>query len=97
MSFGHDRQMFVAGYLLFHGIAKTLLVTLLWLGQPWAYPVVMVFFLSFVVCAALRLSHAWSWPLASFLVLDLATTWLTAKELKKSEFQRENSHRKATF
>jgi uncharacterized membrane protein len=97
MSFGHDRQMFVAGYLLFHGIAKTLLVSLLLLGKHWAYPVAMVFFLSFVAYSALRLSHASSWPLASFLVLDLATTWLTAKEWKKSEFQRENTHRKATF
>jgi hypothetical protein len=30
-------------------------------------------------------------------VLDLATTWLTAKEWKKKEIQRENTHRKATF
>jgi uncharacterized membrane protein len=83
MSFGHDRQMFVAGYLLFHGIAKTFLVTLLVLGKTWAYPIAMVFLLSFVALAALRLSHVWSWPLAGFLVLDLATTWLTAKVWKK--------------
>ncbi len=83
MSFGQSRQMFVAGYLLFHGVVKTLLVTLLLLGQTWAYPIAIVFFLSFVAYAALRLSHIWSWPLAGLLILDLATAALTAKEWQK--------------
>jgi uncharacterized membrane protein len=96
-SFGHDRQMFVAGYLLFHGVAKTILVTLLLLGKNWAYPVAIMFFLSFVAYAALRLSHAWSWPLAGLLVLDLATTWLTAEEWKKKRVRAAKSRLTATF
>ena len=79
-SFGHSTQMFIAAYLLFHGIAKVTLATFLLMGKSWAYPAALTFFLVFVAYAVYRLSRGWSWPLAGVIVLDLVTIGLVARE-----------------
>jgi uncharacterized membrane protein len=79
-SFGHGTQMFIAAYLLFHGIAKVTLATFLLMGKIWAYPAALTLFLVFVAYALYRLSRVWSWPLAGVVVLDLVTIGLVAWE-----------------
>lgn len=79
-SVGHSTQMFIAAYLLFHGVAKVTLATFLLMGRLWAYPAALSFFLVFVAYTVYRLSHAWSWPLAGVVILDLITIGLVAKE-----------------
>jgi len=79
-SVGHSTQMFIAAYLLFHGVAKVTLATFLLMGRLWAYPAALSFFLVFVAYTVYRLSRAWSWPLAGVVILDLITIGLVAKE-----------------
>src|SRR5262245_44732493 len=47
-TFGHGTQVFVAAYLLVHGIAKVVLATFLLMGKVWAYPIALTFFVVFV-------------------------------------------------
>ena len=78
--FGHGTQMFIAAYLLFHGVAKVTLATFLLLGKSWAYPAALAFFLVFVAYSLYRLAHVWSWSLAGVILLDLTTIALVARE-----------------
>lgn len=79
-SVGHGTQMFIAAYLLFHGIAKVTLAAFLLMGKVWAYPAALTFFVVFVAYTAYRLARAWSWSLAGLCVLDLLTIGLVARE-----------------
>lgn len=83
-SFGHGTQMFIAAYLLFHGIAKVTLATFLLMRKFWAYPVALTFFLVFVAYATYRLSRVWSWSLAGVVAVDLVTIGLVAREWRAS-------------
>ena len=78
--FGHTSQIMGAFYLLFHGVAKTGLATLLLLGFSSAYPIAIAFFSVFVAYAGFRLSQSWSWPLGGLVVLDLLTILIIARE-----------------
>ena len=78
--FGRGTQMFIAAYLLFHGIAKVTLATFLLMGKIWAYPAALTFFLVFVAYAAYRLSRVWSLSLAGVVVLDFVTIGFVARE-----------------
>jgi uncharacterized membrane protein len=79
-SFGRDSRLFVAFYLLFHGVAKISLATMLMRGASWAYPAAMTFFSVFIAYSAYRLSLGWSLPLAGFVLLDALTVWLIGRE-----------------
>ena len=79
-NFGQGAQMFAAMYLLFHGVAKVTLATLLFRGMKIAYPIALVFFSAFVLYALHRLSLHWSWVLAAFTALDVFTIWVIARE-----------------
>ena len=79
-NFGQGAQLFVAMYLLFHGVAKVTLATLLLKGQKIAYPIALVFFSAFVLYALHRLSLHWSWVLAAFTALDVFTIAVIARE-----------------
>jgi len=78
--FGHHAQVVGAAYLLFHGVAKTTLATLLLLGYRVAYPIAIAFFTTFVAYAVFRLSQNWSWPLACLVTLDVVTILIIARE-----------------
>jgi uncharacterized membrane protein len=84
-NFGRDSRLFVAGYLLFHGLAKVTLATLLIRGVRWAYPMAIVFFGLFITYALYRLSDGWSLPLAGFILLDVLTVWLIAREWRMDQ------------
>jgi undecaprenyl-diphosphatase len=92
-SFGHGTQMFIAAYLLFHGIAKVTLATFLLMGKSWAYPAALTFFLVFVAYAVSRLWRAWSWSLAGAVVLDLVTIGLVAREWRATIGARHSTRR----
>jgi len=79
-NFGHGTQMFAAFYLLFHGVAKVTLASLLLMGRKIAYPIAIVFFALFVAYALHRLSLHWSWVLGAFTALDIFTIAVIARE-----------------
>jgi uncharacterized membrane protein len=79
-SLGHHEQVVGAAYLLFHGVVKTTLATLLLLGYRQAYPIAIVFFTAFVTYAGYRLSQHWSWPLGCLVTLDVFTVLIIARE-----------------
>jgi len=78
--FGHGTQLFVAAYLLLHGVAKLLLAVSLLMGKTWAYPVALAFLAVFVAYGGFRLSLGWNPLLAGAILLDAATIWLVARE-----------------
>lgn len=78
--FGRNAQLFVAAYLLLHGVTKLLLAASLLMGRRWAYPVALVFLAVFMVYAGYRLAFAWSWFLVAVIILDAATIALVARE-----------------
>lgn len=78
--YGHHAQVVGAAYLLFHGVAKTTLATLLLLGYRLAYPIAITFFTTFVLYAMFRLSQHWSWPLGSLVMLDVFTILIIVRE-----------------
>jgi uncharacterized membrane protein len=78
--FGHHEKVVGAAYLLFHGVAKLTLATLLLLGYRSAYPIAVTFFTAFIAYAAFRLMHHWSWPLAILVGIDLITVAIVARE-----------------
>ena len=79
-NFGHGSQMFAAIYLLFHGVAKVTLATLLLMGRKIAYPIAIALFSLFVLYAIHRLTLNWSWTLATFVTLDIFTIAVIARE-----------------
>jgi uncharacterized membrane protein len=79
-SFGHDKQVFAAVYLMLHGMAKVTLASLLIKEKNWAFPLAIAFFATFVGYSGFRLSLSWSWVLAGFMVLDLLTIWIVWRE-----------------
>jgi uncharacterized membrane protein len=83
--------MFIATYLLFHGIAKVTLATFLLMGRSWAYPAALTFFLVFVAYAMYRLWRAWSWSLAGVVVLDLITIGLVAREWRATAGAKDSA------
>lgn len=78
--FGHHALVVGAAYLMFHGVAKTTLATLLLLGYRVAYPIAIAFFTTFVTYAMFRLSQYWNWPLGSLVMLDVFTILIIARE-----------------
>jgi uncharacterized membrane protein len=79
-NFGQDAKSFVVLYLLFHGVAKTVLAVSLIKGAPWAYPLAIWFFGTFVVYAVYRQTLHFSTPLAIFILFDLLTIGIIARE-----------------
>lgn len=80
-NFTHGSQVFAAVYLLFHGVAKTTLATLLFIGRKIAYPIAIVFFTLFVFYACYRLLYLhWSWVLALAVAWDIFTIIVIARE-----------------
>ena len=80
LGFGHDSQIFAGFYLLAHGIVKVLLAALLFMEKTWAFPLALALFSFLVTFSVYRLSLNWSSVLAGFVVFDLFTIWLIAKE-----------------
>ena len=77
---GHDAQIFAGLYLLAHGVVKVTIVILLLQERAWAFPLALILFAALVAFALHHLSTHWSWTLTGFIVFDLFTLWIIAKE-----------------
>ena len=79
-----DAELFAAVYLLTHGVAKIVLATCLLREKFWAFPVSAAFFALFIAYMSYRLVLGWSWSIAAFCLLDLATLFLVLHEWRAS-------------
>ena len=79
-----DAELFAAVYLLTHGVAKIVLATCLLREKSWAFPVAAAFFALFIAYMSYRLVLGWSWSIAAFCLLDLATLFLVLHEWRAS-------------
>ena len=80
-----DAQLFVAVYLLWHGIVKVGLVIALIQERAWAYPAAIVAFGLFLVYQLYRYAHtrsAWLLVLSVVDVFVIVITWLEYKRLR---------------
>ena len=80
MSFGHDAQVFAGLYLLAHGVVKLTLAILLFKERPWVFPLALILFTALVAFSLNRLLTHWSWALTAFIVFDLFTIGIIARE-----------------
>jgi uncharacterized membrane protein len=71
---------FASGYLMAHGAMKSFLSITLLLGRPWSYPVGSAFLALFIAYTGYRLHLHWTWPLFAFLLFDLFTLAMVARE-----------------
>jgi uncharacterized membrane protein len=75
-----SKLAFASAYLFVHGALKTFLFIMLLVGRHWSYPAGIAFLAVFVAYTGYRLHIHWSWFLLGFLLFDLATIYLVARE-----------------
>jgi len=81
-NFAGGRKLFASLFLLSHGVTKIVLVTALWLGKMWAYPLLIIIFTSFCVYQAYRFAHTHSVVLALLTLLDIVVVGLACAEYR---------------
>jgi uncharacterized membrane protein len=79
---------FGAVYLLTHGAVKIVLVAAVLKNYLWAYPLLIVFLLAFIVYQLYRLTFAPSAGLVGLTVFDAVVTWLTWREYLRQRSMR---------
>jgi uncharacterized membrane protein len=78
-------QIFIAIYLLSHGIIKLVLIIALLRRKLWAYPLAIVFFALFIIYQMYRYALSQSFWMLALSILDLIVillTWLEYRRLK---------------
>ena len=70
-------RIFIAVYLLSHGMVKLFIIASLWIGKLWAYPAGMALFLIFIAYQVYRYEHSHSMWLIFLTVLDVVLIYLT--------------------
>jgi uncharacterized membrane protein len=75
-----SKLAFASGYLFVHGALKTFLFIMLLIGRHWSYPAGIAFLAVFVAYTGYRLTVHWSWFLLGFMLFDMLTIWLVARE-----------------
>lgn len=73
-------QHFYAIYLLFHGVMKLVMVSLLWARVSWAYPAAIVIQCAFVLFEGHRWWETGNPVLLALALIDLAIIWLIWNE-----------------
>lgn len=82
--------LFGAVYLLSHGAAKVVLVTLVLRDKLWAYPWMIALLVAFIVYQLYRISAVkFSYGLAALTVFDVALVWLTWREYRARHAARQ--------
>jgi len=76
----HGSTLFVAVYLLSHGIAKVVLVVALLRDQLWAYPATIALLGAFIAYQLYRLSSRVTLGLTLLTIFDTFIVWLTWRE-----------------
>lgn len=85
MNFGHDAQVFAGFYLLAHGMVKFTLAILLFKEHPWVFPIALILFTALVAFSLEHLSTHWSWALTGFIMFDVFTIGIIAREWRAVE------------
>jgi uncharacterized membrane protein len=81
--------LFGAVYLLSHGAAKIVLVTLVLMDKLWAYPWLIVLLLAFIVYQLYRITAVhFSFGLTALTVFDAVLVWLTWREYRARRTRR---------
>ena len=80
--FSTGSKIFVAVYLLGHGVVKLLLVVGLWLEKHWVFPVSALALLGFIAYQLFKLAHHFSVGLTSLTVLDAVVLGLIWREYR---------------
>jgi uncharacterized membrane protein len=83
--FSVDTQIFIAVYLLWHGLVKVGLVIALLQKRFWAYPTAILAFLLFLIYQLYRYSYTHSTWLLVLSVVDVSViviTWLEYRRLR---------------
>lgn len=87
VTFGHSFSVnswqFVMFYLLSHGIAKMVVILMLWKRKPWAYPLSVIVFVLFIVYQMYHYIASRSIFLLLLTVLDFIMIVLTILEYKR--------------
>ncbi|MBN8993973.1 MAG: DUF2127 domain-containing protein [Rhizobiales bacterium] len=78
-----SKLAFASGYLFVHGAIKLFIFVMLLIGRHWSYPVGIAFLGIFVAYTGYRLSVHWSWFLLGFIVFDMVTIYLVAREWRE--------------
>lgn len=73
---------FASAYLFVHGAIKLFIFVMLLIGRHWSYPVGIAFLAVFVAYTGYRLYVHWSWFLFGFMLFDMVTIVLVAREWK---------------
>ena len=89
--FSINMKLFGIIYLISHGLTKVFLVTMLWKGRSWAYPVTIIFLIIFVLYQFYRysLNNSIFMAVLSFLdIIIIILTWIEYRRIRKSgEFE----------
>jgi uncharacterized membrane protein len=81
LSFG--AKVFVAIYLIIHGLIKITLVISLLRHKRWAYPLALIFLLIFIGYQAYLLALRFSYPLFGLTIIDIIIVSLIYFDYKK--------------
>ena len=79
--------LYAAFYLLIHGAAKLILVVLVLRGKLWAYPLLVVLLLAFIVYQVYRLTYKPSVSLVLLTLFDGFVAALTWREYRTKRAQ----------
>jgi uncharacterized membrane protein len=82
-TFTASTALFLALYLLSHGVIKIIIVVALLQERLWAYPWAIVFLSAFIVYQIYRLALHWSFGLLALTLFDIFIVGLTALEYRK--------------
>ncbi|MGA2916517.1 MAG: DUF2127 domain-containing protein [Sedimentisphaerales bacterium] len=83
MRFSENTQLFVAVYLLGHGIIKMGIVAGLYLKKLWVYPLAQIILTLFVIYQSYRFFHTFSLLLLFLTGLDIFIIFLIRTESKR--------------
>jgi uncharacterized membrane protein len=83
--FSADNTLFVALYLVTHGLIKIFLVSGLLLGKLWSYPLSLWFLAAFIVYQCYRYTHTHAISLVLLTILDLAVAFLIWREYQSKK------------
>lgn len=78
-------HLYAVLYLLIHGVAKIVLVLLVWRGRLWAYPALIVVFGLFVGYQVYRILIAISLGMVLLTVVDIVLIVLTWHEWRRAK------------
>ncbi len=82
-TFSLDTERFGMIYLISHGVAKLVVLALLWKGKSWSYPLSVTLFTAFIVYQLHRFVYTHSPMLIVLTVLDVVMIVLTILEYRR--------------